>query len=134
PSMRLDTRESRSVLPAAIPLHQHVRQSGHLARFVCACAASDLDAIAESLVDEVVEPARAPLIPGFAGVKRAALDGGALGCSVAGAGASVFAWCPSPVSGAIAGAMVAAFASAGLSATAVESRLDAPGALVVAGG
>ena len=35
---------------------------------------------------------RAPLIPGFAAVKQAALDHGAFGASISGAGPSVFGW------------------------------------------
>ena len=41
--------------------------------------------------DRIAEPARAPLIPAFHDVKRAALDAGALGCSISGGGPSVFA-------------------------------------------
>jgi len=40
----------------------------------------------------VAEPKRAPLIPGFADVKEAALQAGALGCSIAGSGPSIFAF------------------------------------------
>jgi hypothetical protein len=42
--------------------------------------------------DVLVEPRRAPLIAGFAAVKQAALDAGAMGASISGAGPSVFAW------------------------------------------
>jgi homoserine kinase len=45
------------------------------------------------LDDVLVEPRRAPLIAGFAAVKQAALDAGAMGASISGAGPSVFAWC-----------------------------------------
>ena len=40
----------------------------------------------------IAEPKRAPLIPGFFEVKQAALDAGALGCSIAGSGPSLFAF------------------------------------------
>ncbi len=52
---------------------------------------SDFDLIGRSLQDVVVEPVRAKLIPGFESVKKAALDAGALGCSISGAGPSMFA-------------------------------------------
>ncbi len=48
--------------------------------------------IRASLEDVVIEPQRQALIPGFAQVRRAALDHGALGCSISGAGPAVFAW------------------------------------------
>ncbi len=52
---------------------------------------SDFDLIGRSLQDVVVEPVRAKLIPGFYSVKKAALDAGALGCSISGSGPSMFA-------------------------------------------
>jgi homoserine kinase len=51
----------------------------------------DLPLIGRCITDLIVEPARAPLIPGFLEVKQAALDHGALGCSISGAGPAVFA-------------------------------------------
>jgi homoserine kinase len=47
--------------------------------------------IRQSLDDFLIEPQRAPLIPGFAEVKAAALQQGALGASISGSGPSVFA-------------------------------------------
>ncbi len=42
-----------------------------------------------------MEPVRAAMIPGYAGVKSAALDAGALGCAISGSGPSMFALCDS---------------------------------------
>ena len=56
-------------------------------------AKNDTDRFGRSIIDHVAEPARAPLIRGFDDVKKEALAAGALGCSIAGAGASVFAIC-----------------------------------------
>mgnify|MGYP003327354568 CR=1 FL=1 len=43
------------------------------------------------MVDEIVEPARAMLIPGFDQLKENAKNAGALGCGISGSGPSVFA-------------------------------------------
>ena len=51
--------------------------------------------IRASLEDVVIEPQRQALIPGFQEVRRAALAAGALGCSISGAGPTMFAWAPS---------------------------------------
>jgi homoserine kinase len=51
----------------------------------------DAALVGRSLEDVIVEPARAHLIPCFYGVKEAALAAGALGCSIAGSGPSLFA-------------------------------------------
>ena len=48
------------------------------------CCAAPID-------DRIAEPARAPLLPGFVDAKAAALDAGALGCSISGGGPSAFA-------------------------------------------
>jgi homoserine kinase len=59
----------------------------------------------------------------------AALDAGALGSSISGAGPSIFALCRSERSAAeVAAGMVAAFAAHGLAADAVVSPADCPGA------
>ncbi|MGH8179781.1 MAG: homoserine kinase, partial [Steroidobacteraceae bacterium] len=53
---------------------------------------SDLDMIRASFEDVVIEPQRQALIPGFQGVRLAAMQAGALGCSLSGAGPTLFAW------------------------------------------
>ena len=85
----------------------------------------------ESLLDVVIEPQRQALIPGFADVKAAALAAGALGCSISGAGPTVFAWAEEPTAKAVRAAMVAAFARHGLETDAWVSTIDPAGARIV---
>jgi homoserine kinase len=49
--------------------------------------------MARSLEDAIAEPRRASLVPGLATIKQAAVDAGALGCSLSGSGPSIFALC-----------------------------------------
>lgn len=91
PHVRVDTRDSRAVLRPHVPLADHVRQSAHLAGFVAGCFTDDLELLRACLDDVVIEPQRAALIPGFARVKAAAVEAGALGASISGSGPSVFA-------------------------------------------
>jgi homoserine kinase len=129
PRLRLDTRDARQVLPAQICLHQHTEQSGKLAGVIAGCYSGDLDLIGRSLQDLVVEPRRAPLVKGFDGVKRAAMDAGALGCSLSGSGPSIFAWCDGPARGEeIRERMVEAFMAAEVEARGWVSPVGAPGA------
>ncbi len=60
--------------------------------FISGCYTNDIELIRASLEDVVIEPQRQTLIPGFADVRRAAMAAGALGCSISGAGPTVFAW------------------------------------------
>lgn len=127
PHLRLTTRQARSVLEPPFALPDIVAQTAALALFLTGCQRQDHALIAEGLQDVLVEPRRAPLIPGFARVKQAAMQAGALGAGISGAGPSLFAWCRGPdAARQVAGAMARGFAAAGLDC----SRWTAP----VAGG
>jgi len=69
-----------------------VANLGQLGALVTALHRGDLKLLGRAISDALVEPIRATLVPGFAEVKRAALDAGALGCSLSGSGPSVFAF------------------------------------------
>jgi homoserine kinase len=93
PPVELATRQARAVLGAEIPLATAVAQWGRLAAFVAALYREDWELLGRSMVDLVAEPRRAHLVPGFREMQAAALAHGALGCSLSGAGPSVFALC-----------------------------------------
>lgn len=131
PQIFLSTRESRSVLSRTVALSDVVWQTANLAGFMAGCYSNDLALIRESLVDVLIEPQRAALIPGFADVKRAAMDGGALGCSISGAGPSVFAWCEASQSQAICSAMLIAFRQHDLACDQWVASIGDEGARVV---
>lgn len=92
PKLEILTSDARSILAEEISLKSHIKQSGNLAAFISALYTSDFKLIKRSLQDVIVEPQRASLIPGFYDVKKAALDQGALACSISGAGPSIFAF------------------------------------------
>lgn len=91
PRMSVNTGESRALLGDTVPLRAAVEQWGNLGALVAALFTGDRALLSRSLVDVVVEPKRAVLVPGFADVKAAALAAGALGCSLSGSGPSIFA-------------------------------------------
>ncbi len=129
PAFALRTKDARDALPREVPLRALVGASANIAGLVAACFSGDLALLGRCLADEVVTPARARLIPGCEAVIGAALDAGALGSSISGAGPSVFALCRSLRSASeCARAMQAAFAEAGLDATTLISPADCPGA------
>ncbi len=132
PHQRLDTRESRGVLRREVSLIDHIRQSANLGGFISGCYTGDLELIGESLKDVLIEPQRAALIPGFSSVKRAALEAGALGCSISGSGPSVFAWSSSEgVAEKIKRAMVTAFQAVGLASDSWISPVSPRGARII---
>jgi homoserine kinase len=131
PHMVLATREARAILSPTVALSDVIWQQANLAGFLAGCYTDDLPLIRESLLDVVIEPQRQVLIPGFAEVKQAALAGGALGCSISGAGPTVFAWAEAPAAEAVREGMVAAFRRHGLDSDSWVSALDPTGARVV---
>ena len=92
PHAVLETRAARAALAGAYALPEFVAQSANLALLLAGCYTNDYNLIRAGLCDVLVEPRRAPLIEHFATVKQAALDAGALGASISGAGPSLFAW------------------------------------------
>ncbi|HET6546358.1 MAG TPA: homoserine kinase [Rhodanobacteraceae bacterium] len=133
PHLRLDTLRARSVLRDPYPLSDFVTQSEGLALLLAGCYRADFEMIRDGLVDVLVEPRRAALVPGFAEVKQAALDRGALGAGLSGAGPGVFAWFVDAAAAAAAlPVMQAAFAAAGHASDAVSSSVAGPAAHLIA--
>ncbi len=93
PHCEVSTAEARRLLrDRRFGLSEIVANIGNVAALVAALHSGDLDLLGRSIGDRLVEPLRASLIPGFDHVKRVALEHGALGCSIAGSGPSVFAF------------------------------------------
>ncbi|WP_267226062.1 homoserine kinase [Dyella silvae] len=132
PHVVLETRRSRTVLADGFALHDVVTQHANLALVLTGCHRGDATLVREGLKDVLVEPRRAPLIPGFARVKQAALDHNALGASISGGGPSVFGWYERRDDAErAAAAMVAAFAEEGLASDALVSPINGPAATVL---
>lgn len=93
PFLEILTKSARQLLKDVIPLSKHIQQSSNLGRFIVGMYNSDFDLISRSLNDIIIEPQRAQLIPKFSEAKDAAMGAGALGCSISGAGPSIFALC-----------------------------------------
>jgi homoserine kinase len=93
PDLEIETARARELLGDTVPLGDAIRQWANLGALVDALHRADFDQLARSLEDTIAEPRRAPLVPGLAAIKQAAVDAGALGCSLSGSGPSLFALC-----------------------------------------
>jgi homoserine kinase len=132
PHTEVKTEDARRILKKEIRLADAIRQWGNLAALVASLYEGDLALLGRSLQDVVAEPVRSLLIPGFAGVKRAALAAGALGCSISGSGPSVFALCATAEIAERAGAgMVEAFRATGLASDLFLSAVNTTGPVVL---
>ena len=129
PHLEIPTAESRAALSGSVQLPQLITQTGNLGGFIQGLYQSDLELIGRSLQDVVIEPQRSGLIPHFAAVQEAALNAEALGCSISGAGPSIFALCAnSLIAENVATAMESIYRAEGLPATSYISGINLEGA------
>lgn len=134
PDFALLTKDARRALPSSIEMEQFISNMAHAAMISWAVAKNDVVRFGQSIEDRVAEPSRGPLIKGFVDVKNAALSAGALGCSISGAGATLFAVTDTKQKGEKIGkAMAQAFERHHVVAEVRITKMDRQGARAVAG-
>jgi homoserine kinase len=128
PNQRLRTSEARDVLPRDLPRDVVLHQMAQVAAIVAALWNGDLALLGRAIDDRIAEPVRAPLLPGFVEGKAAALDAGALGASISGAGPTAFALCDGDaVANRVADAMRGAYTARGIEIDVRVARIDVAG-------
>jgi homoserine kinase len=85
------TASMRSILPEYVKFSDLIHNVGHAATFIAGIMLKDVDLMGKGLADVVVEPVRARLIPGIIDVKKSALEAGASGVAISGAGPALLA-------------------------------------------
>ncbi|RAR73909.1 homoserine kinase [Flavobacterium aciduliphilum] len=93
PHIEVKTADARAVLNPMIPLKNAITQWGNVGGLIAGLYTQDYELIGRSLEDVIVEPLRKKLIPGFDETKFDAMQNGALGAGISGAGPSIFALC-----------------------------------------
>ena len=93
PHIEVKTADARAVLEPMISLKHAITQWGNVGGLIAGLYTNDYELIGRSLHDEIVEPKRKHLIPNFDEVKNTAIQFGALGAGISGAGPSIFALC-----------------------------------------
>ncbi len=132
PDMTIMTKDARDIIRPTVKLEDHIHQSGNIGGLIIGLYTSDLDLISRSLNDVIIEPQRASLIKHFYEVKQAALDAGALGCSISGAGPSLFALCAnSLIAENVALAMAAIFTKNKIKSNYFTSKINQEGAILL---
>ncbi len=129
PKLEIMTKEARSILSSQVPLSDFVQQSANLGAFVAAMYRQDITLLGRCLKDIIIEPQRAKLIPHFSEVQDAALEAGALGCSISGAGPAIFALSSnSLIAEAVGNAMSSTWEKYGIEHTIYQSPINLEGA------
>jgi homoserine kinase len=131
PEIEIRTEDARKILRKDVQLATAVKQWGNIAGLVTGLFTEDYDLIGRSLTDHIVEPVRSLLIPGFHDAQTAALESGALGCSLSGSGPSMFALSRGEATAQSTGrAMQQAFAELSIDSQAYVSLVNANGPII----
>lgn len=132
PHIEVKTSDSRAVLKPEVSLKNAITQWGNLGGLIAGLYTKDYDLIGRSLTDVIVEPARKHLIPNFDTVKNSALNNGALGAGISGAGPSIFALCKGEIiANTVAKSMSDAYEDTGIPFDIHISKVNAEGTKII---
>jgi len=92
PAFHLETEKARHALPSGIAMADAVFNVGRSSLLVAALASGELGLIRHAMQDRLHQPYRAALIPGMAEILERAVDFGALGAALSGAGPTLIAF------------------------------------------
>ena len=91
PNIQILTKNSRDVIPNKIDKRHFITNMANTASITAAFCKNDYALLKDNLIDVIFEPARTKLIPWLADIKSAAVKAGADGCTISGAGPTIFA-------------------------------------------
>jgi homoserine kinase len=132
PHIEIRTEDTRMILREQISLAKAVNQWGNVGSLVAGLMKDDYELIGRALQDEIIEPIRSVLIPGYDDIKKSAMEAGALGCSISGSGPSIFALSRSEDQAhSIGDAMARSVSEIGLDSHCYVSAINKRGAVIV---
>ena len=129
PDFELSTQEARQVLPKNCGYPEATFNTAHLGLLIRGLESGRGDWLQAALQDRLHQPYRQALIPGYPAVHTAALEAGAYGLVISGAGPTLLALADADHAAAVATAMRIAWAEAGITAQVTALRIDAQGAI-----
>lgn len=133
PDFELSTAEARRVLPADYSRADAIFNAAHLGLLVRALATGDRDWLRCALQDKIHQPYRRSLIRGYEAVQEAAVNAGACGMVISGAGPTLLALTDVTNVDAVEKGMAAAWGEFGVKADVRAIDLDTQGAQVLMG-
>ena len=132
PEFVLETRRAREALPNVVPHVTAVQAAAKGAALVRGLATADEAMLAAAMDDVLHVPHRRRLVRGFDAVSAAAMEAGAIGATLSGAGSSMLAIARAEKADAVGAAMARAWQLTGVTATAFSSAQRVKGFHVVA--
>jgi homoserine kinase len=127
PDFVMSTSEARRVLPDSVPRADAIFNTCRSSLLVAALAAGDLSVLRWAMEDRLHQPYRGAIFPALPKLLEAALEAGAAGAAMSGAGSTVVALCdhdPAPITS----ALERAAAAEGLGGRGVTAEIDVDGA------
>ena len=91
PDMPMATAEARAVLPGRISAEDAIYNIGRVGLLVGALSSGDLSLLGTATQDRMHQPYRGKIFPAMKNIFRSAMDAGALGVFLSGAGSAVLA-------------------------------------------
>jgi homoserine kinase len=133
PAVEVPTAQARAVLPTSVSLSTLVHQTAQVSLLIHALYAGDVPLLARAVGgDQVIEPARAHLMPLLRDAQAAAQTAGALTTIISGAGPTLCALCASAEAARAVVARLEAFYQAqGIGAIAQATGVSQAGARIV---
>lgn len=128
PQFQLPTSESRKVLPKCFSTEDVVYNSSNVALLIEAMRSSDYKLLAYGLRDRLHQPYRSRLIPGCDEVFDAAVEAGAYGVFLSGAGPTIAAFTAKEKSAEVGTAMQEAFGEHDIDSVIKITNIDKNGA------
>ncbi|MCC3496462.1 MAG: homoserine kinase [Microcoleus sp. PH2017_15_JOR_U_A] len=132
PDFELSTAEARQVLPSEYSRADAIFNAAHLGLLVRALATGDRDWLRCALQDKIHQPYRRSLILGYEAVQEAALNAGACGMVISGAGPTLLALTDVTNADAVEKGMAAAWGEFGVKADVRAISIDTQGAIISA--
>ncbi|KDE58418.1 serine kinase [Halostagnicola sp. A56] len=123
PETVVSTRDAREVVPDQAALEDVVSSVGNAATLAVGMTRNDPELVGRGMDDDIVTPQRTALIDGYDDVREAALEAGATGVTVSGAGPGILAVCDGSSRRAVAGAMIDAFDDNDVESRAYQTRV-----------
>lgn len=128
PDFELSTSEARQVLPGKYSREAAIFNTAHLGLLLRGLETGREDWLQAALQDQIHQPYRQALIPGYEAVKSAALAAGALGMVISGAGPTLLALVKSAKAAVVEAAMVSAWRKEGVTSEVRSLQIDSTGA------
>ena len=128
PNYKLSTVEARKALPEKIAYAQAIFNMSHVIDLIEVFYTGEYQKLHFAMQDQIHQPYRFPLLPGAQEAIRAALDAGAFGACLSGAGPSMVALLDPAVEDAATQAISAAYAAKGVKARTYPLDISSTGA------